>query len=174
MISLLILLQLSVIIFALSRHDKVDGILDNAWQRVYDNNPRILQDIETRLACCGYSSVGDRAVPKTSKYACRESPAFGYTVSCQRQIKGAYLDHEDLLLSVVTSIQFLQILALVAAVALWSQLPRSNEIEDRYRVEHSQRLLRGMREDQAQRGYRDTGGQGEEQERYGATEWSNR
>ncbi|KAI1314537.1 hypothetical protein EDD11_002012 [Mortierella claussenii] len=152
-----ILGTLSLIIYALTQHDNVDSLLDQAWDKAYEHNPRMLQDIETRLQCCGYASVGDRAIPKTSPFACRESPAFGYRSSCQQQLKQSYFRHENALLSFVIGIQFLQILALTATVTLWSQLPSGEEVEDRYRTEHSQRLLRGLQaEDQEQRRYRGT------------------
>jgi len=88
---------------------KVDDILDMAWQKAYDNNPQILQDLEISLGCCGYLSVGDRAIPKTSKYACRESPAFGYNVPCQKQLRQSYLRHQNAILGFVTGIQFVQV-----------------------------------------------------------------
>ncbi|KAF8930881.1 hypothetical protein BGZ58_007952 [Dissophora ornata] len=129
----------------------VDDILNNAWQNAYDQHPHTLQDLETRLGCCGFSSVGDRAIPKSSKYACRDSPAFGYNVPCQSQLKEAYQINENMLLSVVAAILLLQLMALASMVALWLQLPRNEEIEDRYRADHSERLLRGLQEEDSER-----------------------
>ncbi|KAF9363036.1 hypothetical protein BGX34_005013 [Mortierella sp. NVP85] len=151
----------------LSFNRTVDDILDMAWQKAYDNNPQILQDLEISLGCCGYLSVGDRAIPKMSKYACRESPAFGYNVPCQKQLRQSYLRHQNAILGFVTGIQFVQFLALASTVALWSQLPSEHQIEGQYREEHSRRLLQGLRdEDQAQR----TESRDENRGRYGTTD----
>jgi hypothetical protein len=84
-------------------------MLDKAWQKAYDTNERGLQDVETRLHCCGYESVMDRAVPKTSKDACIKSPAFGYKVSCKQQLQDAYYDHERLTIASITGIEALQV-----------------------------------------------------------------
>ncbi|KAI8357680.1 hypothetical protein B0O80DRAFT_424671 [Mortierella sp. GBAus27b] len=169
--SLLVLLQLGLIIYTLTRHYKVDDILDLAWQKAYDHEPRILQDLETSRGCCGYSSVGDRAIPKSSKYACRDSPAFGYDTSCQRQLRQSFLRHENTILGLVAGVQFLQLLALASAMLLWAHLPSDDQIEEQYRGEHSQRLLQGLREEDQQQGqpYRTSetlNGQGQ----YGATD----
>ncbi|ORZ28963.1 Tetraspanin family-domain-containing protein [Lobosporangium transversale] len=157
LVSFLVLLQLGLIIFALTQHDRVDLILDKAWERAYDRDPLLLQDLETRFHCCGFASVDDRAVPKDPSVTCRVSPAFGYTVPCKERLRESYLRHEASLLSVTGGTQFLQILALAATVVLWLQLPRDNEVEQLYRTEHSQRLLQGLRqEDQEQRQYRES------------------
>ncbi|KAF9182828.1 hypothetical protein BGZ51_009217 [Haplosporangium sp. Z 767] len=147
MLCFLVLFQLVVLIYALTQHDKVDTLMDKAWQNAYDNNPRTLQDIETRLQCCGYETVTDRAVPKTSKLACRQSPAFGYDVSCKDQLKDSYTRHEAAVLGAITAIEILQILALLSSMVLWSKLPTDDEIDEQYRREHSQRLFRGLRDE---------------------------
>lgn len=41
-------------------------------------------------------------------------------------------------------------MALVATMVLWSKLPHDDDIDAQYRAEHSQRLLRGLREDDQQ------------------------
>ncbi|KAF9964901.1 hypothetical protein BGZ70_005742 [Mortierella alpina] len=91
LLSILIVLQLFLLIYALTRHDQT------------------LQDLETRLHCCGYETVTDRAVPKTSKYACRDSPAFGYQTACKEQLKDAYSRHEGMFLGVIAGIEVLQV-----------------------------------------------------------------
>ncbi|KAF8942166.1 hypothetical protein BGZ47_006760 [Haplosporangium gracile] len=170
MLSILILLQLIFLIYALIRHDRVDMILDNAWQNAYETNERGLQDLETRLHCCGYENVKDRAVPKTSKKACINSPAFGYRVSCKQQLQDAYYDHERLTIAAITGIGALQLLALLATIALMKKLPSDDTIEDRYSTEHSQRLLRGLRsEDEGLAGYSDPSLSAEDRGGYGST-----
>ncbi|KAF9562834.1 CCA tRNA nucleotidyltransferase, mitochondrial [Mortierella alpina] len=109
LLSVLIVIQLFFLIYALTRHDQVDSILDKAWQKAYDNQPQTLQDLETRLHCCGYETVTDRAIPKTSKYACRDSPAFGYQTACKEQLKDAYSRHESAFLGVIAGIEVLQL-----------------------------------------------------------------
>ncbi|KAG0210560.1 hypothetical protein BGX28_009196 [Mortierella sp. GBA30] len=147
LLSMLVVLQLVILIYALTRHDQVDTILDKAWQNAYDNHPETLQDLETRLHCCGYETVDDRAVPKAYKNACRESPAFGYRTSCKKQLKHAYMRHEKVLIGTITGIEVLQILALVSTMVLFSKLPSYEEIGASYRSEHSQRVFRGLREE---------------------------
>lgn len=87
-------------------------MMDNAWQKAYDTNERALQDLETRLHCCGYENVTDRAVPKTYKEACINSPAFGYDVSCKQQLQDAYYDHERLTIAAITGVEALQVCVL--------------------------------------------------------------
>ncbi|KAG0381152.1 hypothetical protein BGX24_009099 [Mortierella sp. AD032] len=148
----------------------VDKMLDNSWQKAYDTNERALQDLETRLHCCGYETVTDRAVPKTSKDACIASPAFGYRVSCKQQLQESYEDHERLTIASITGIEGLQLLALLATIALLKMLPSDDTIEDRFSTEHSQRLLRGLRsEDESRTGYGNPSGTVDTRGGYGST-----
>ncbi|KAG0294247.1 hypothetical protein BGZ96_001550 [Linnemannia gamsii] len=170
MLSILVLLQLIFLIYAMIRHDRVDNLLDNAWQKAYDTNERGLQDLETRLHCCGYKSVMDRAVPKTFKDACIKSPAFGYSVSCRQQLQEAYYDHERLTIASITGVETLQLFALLAAIALLNRLPSDDTIENRFSTEHSQRLLRGLRaEDEGRAGNGDQFGSADTRGGYGST-----
>ncbi|KAK3844418.1 MAG: Tetraspanin family-domain-containing protein [Linnemannia gamsii] len=170
LLSILVLLQFIFLIFAMVRHDHVDKMLDNAWQKAYDTNERALQDLETRLHCCGYETVTDRAVPKTSKDACITSPAFGYRVSCKQQLQESYEDHERLTIASITGIEGLQLLALLATIALLKMLPSDDTIEDRFSTEHSQRLLRGLRsEDESRTGYGNPSGTVDTRGGYGST-----
>ncbi|KAF9360817.1 hypothetical protein BGX26_007579 [Mortierella sp. AD094] len=147
MVSILVISQFSLVIYTLAQQGKLASILDQAWQDSYDFRPRKLRDIETRLSCCGFSSVEDRAIPKTSPDACRRSPAFGYQISCQDQLVGSYAMNESAMLTCVACIQILQLLSLASAVVLWLQIPLDEVIEGQYSVEHSARLLRGLREE---------------------------
>ncbi|KAG0277050.1 hypothetical protein BGZ95_006601 [Linnemannia exigua] len=132
----------------------VDMMLNKAWQKAYDTNERGLQDLETHLHCCGYETLTDRAVPKTSKDACITSPAFGYRVSCKHKLQESYEEHERLTIASITVIEGLQLLALLATIAMLKMLPSDDTIEDRFSTEHSQRLLRGLRsEDESRAGY---------------------
>ncbi|KAF9084804.1 hypothetical protein BGX23_010196 [Mortierella sp. AD031] len=170
MLSILVLLQLIFLIYAMIRHDQVDKMLDNAWQKAYDTNERALQDLETRLQCCGYATVEDRAIPKTSKDACIRSPAFGYSVSCKQQLQEAYDAHERWTVASITGIEGLQLLALLATITLLKRLPSDDSIEDRYSTEHSQRLLRGLRsEDEGRSGYADQAESANARGGYGST-----
>jgi len=83
--------------------------MDSAWQAAYESDPRSLQDIETRLQCCGFAAIDDRAVPKDSKNACAHSPAFGYKVACKKQLRDAYSHHESTVLGVISAIEILQV-----------------------------------------------------------------
>ncbi|KAF9423336.1 hypothetical protein BGZ94_008325 [Podila epigama] len=121
----------------------VEGALDQAWQNAFDNHPKTLQDLEIRLHCCGFEDVTDRAVPKN----CRYSPAFGYETSCKAQLRESYMHHENMVITAITIVEALQILALVATMVLWSKLPRGDELDEQYRTEHSRSLLRGLQED---------------------------
>ncbi|OAQ32895.1 Tetraspannin-domain-containing protein [Linnemannia elongata AG-77] len=170
LLSILVVLQLTFLIYAMIRHDHVDIMMDNAWQKAYDTDERALQDLETRLHCCGYENVTDRAVPKTYKEACLNSPAFGYGVSCKQQLQDAYYDHERMIIAAITGVEALQLLALLATIALLKKLPSDDMIEDRYSAEHSQRLLRGLRnEDEGRAGYGDQSGTAETRGGYGST-----
>ncbi|GJJ74682.1 hypothetical protein EMPS_07040 [Entomortierella parvispora] len=147
LLAILVVLQLGLLIYGFSRHDQVDTLLDSAWQTAYDSDPRSLQDIETRLQCCGFASVDDRAVPKDSMKACARSPAFGYKVPCKNQLQQAYSRHEHAVLGVISVIEILQILALVAAVFLYKRIPSDDVLEFGRRSDHSRALLRGMRDE---------------------------
>ncbi|KAF9905805.1 hypothetical protein EC991_001281 [Linnemannia zychae] len=168
-LSILVLLQLIFLIYAMARHDHVDKILGNAWQKAYDTNERGLQDLETRLHCCGYESVTDRAVPKYRKDACITSPSFGYKVSCKHQLQEAYEDHERLAVASITGIEVLQLLALLATIALL-KFSSDDTIEERFSTEHSRRLLRGLRsEDEGRAGYDNQSGSTDTRGGYGST-----
>ncbi|KAG0016345.1 hypothetical protein BGZ81_011236 [Podila clonocystis] len=124
----------------------VDNLMDQAWQNAYVNNQRTLQDLELRLQCCGFSNKTDRAVPSD----CHKSPAFGFRTSCQKQLRDSFTRHENMVITAVTVVEILQILALIATLVLWSKLPRDDEVDAQYRSEHSQRLLQGLRDDDQQ------------------------
>ncbi|KAG0022717.1 hypothetical protein BGZ82_010941 [Podila clonocystis] len=146
LLSLLVLFQLVVIIYASIRHDKVDNLMDQAWQNAYVHNQRTLQDLELRLHCCGFSNKSDRAAPSN----CHKSPAFGFRTSCQKQLRDSFTRHENMVIATVTVVEILQIMALVATIVLWSKLPHDDEVDAQYRSEHSQRLLQGLRDDDQQ------------------------
>ncbi|KAF9145320.1 hypothetical protein BGX30_009570 [Mortierella sp. GBA39] len=166
---ILVLLQLIFLIYAMIRHDHVDSVMDNAWQKAYDTNERTLLDLETRFHCCGFEKVTDRAVPKTYKEACINSPAFGYNVSCKQQLQNAFYSHERLTIAAITGVVALQLLALTT-IALVKRLLSDDTIEDRFSAEHSQRLLRGLRsEDEGRTGYGDQSGSAETRGDYGST-----
>ncbi|KAF9305727.1 hypothetical protein BGZ74_009176 [Mortierella antarctica] len=147
LLSLLVLFQLVVILYASVRHDKVDNLMDQAWQNAYVHNERTLQDLEIRLHCCGFSNKTDRAVPSN----CHQSPAFGFHTSCQKQLRDSFTRHENMVIVTVTVVEILQLVALVATMVLWSKLPHDDDVDAQYRHEHSQRLLQGLRDDDQQR-----------------------
>ncbi|KAG0089923.1 hypothetical protein BGZ92_003979 [Podila epicladia] len=147
LLSLLVLFQLVVILYASVRHDKVDDLMDQAWQNAYVHNQRTLQDLEIRLHCCGFSNKTDRAVP----FNCHQSPAFGFHTSCQKQLRDSFTRHENMVIVTVAVVEILQLLALVATMVLWSKLPHDDDVDAQYRREHSQRLLQGLRDDDQER-----------------------
>ncbi|KAG0054775.1 hypothetical protein BGZ83_010451 [Gryganskiella cystojenkinii] len=147
LLSILVALQLGFLIYGFIRQDKVDVLLDGAWQNAYETNPRSLQDIETRLQCCGYATVDDRAIPKDSKDACLLSPAFGYKISCKDQLRDSYLNHESAVMGVVAATEVLQVLALIATASLLNKIPHDGNVDFQRRNEHSRALLRGMCEE---------------------------
>ncbi|KAF9209758.1 hypothetical protein BGZ49_001400 [Haplosporangium sp. Z 27] len=152
----------------------IGSMLDQTWQNSYDNSARKLKQIETSLYCCGFSSIEDRAIPKSSPDACRKSRAFGYQVPCQDQLKESYDIHSSATLTCVICIQALQLLALVFAIALWPQIPRDDELEGQYLVEHSERVLRGLQEEDQEQRQQSNAGPSQGQERgYGSISTSN-
>ncbi|KAF9934854.1 hypothetical protein FBU30_010827 [Linnemannia zychae] len=145
LLTILVVLQLVFLAYIMIRHDHMDILLDKAWQNLYDTNERALQDLETRLHCCGYQSVVDRAVPMDSRDACIKSPAFGYNTPCKKQLQQTYGTYELLTIVSITSIECLQLLALLATIALWRRLPSDDSIDGYLSAESSQRLLDGLR-----------------------------
>ncbi|KAF9303707.1 hypothetical protein BGZ91_009064, partial [Linnemannia elongata] len=86
------------------------------------------------------------------------------------QLQDAYYDHERMTIAAITGVEALQLLALLATIALLKKLPSDDTIEDRYSAEHSQRLLRGLRnEDEGRAGYGDQSGTAETRGGYGST-----
>ncbi|KAG0344282.1 hypothetical protein BG004_004595 [Podila humilis] len=118
----------------------IGDLMDHAWQKAYNNNKQTIQDLETRLQCCGYADITDRSAPAN----CANSPAFGYTTSCKARIYDTLTYRQNATITIVTAIELLQIMALTAGLVLWSKLPRENEIDSRYRDEHSRRILQGL------------------------------
>ncbi|KAF8985071.1 hypothetical protein BGZ46_006033 [Entomortierella lignicola] len=174
MVSFLVITQLGFIIYTIVQHGKIGSMLDQTWQNSYNNSARKLKQIETSLSCCGFSSIEDRAIPKSSPDACRKSRAFGYQVPCQDQLKESYDIHSSATLTCVICIQALQLLALVSAIALWPQIPRDDEVEGQYLVEHSERVLRGLQEEDQEQRQQSNAGPSQGQERgYGSISTSN-
>ncbi|KAF9175532.1 hypothetical protein BGX21_000722 [Mortierella sp. AD011] len=170
-LSTLVISLFGLVIYTLVQQAKLGSILDKAWQDSYDLHPRKLKDIETRLSCCGFSSVEDRSVPKTSPDACWKSPAFGYQTSCQDPLMESYAMNKSVTLTCVICIEILQLLSLASAAVLWLQIPLDEVIEGQYSAEHSARLLRGLQEeDQGRRRQSNaSSSQVQEQAGYGST-----
>ncbi|KAF9436868.1 hypothetical protein BGZ76_002710 [Entomortierella beljakovae] len=127
----------------------IDSALDHIWQDSYDHNPRKLKKIERELVCCGFSSLDDRSVPKSSPFACRDSASYGYNIPCQVQLKQAYGKIEYSSFICLVGILVLQLLTLAALVLHWFQVPPEAEIEVQTQEEHNRSLLRDWdREDQ--------------------------
>ncbi|CAG8706964.1 7910_t:CDS:2, partial [Cetraspora pellucida] len=105
----------------------VERILDTWWQAAYDDNPRIIRDIEDKYSCCGFRNVTDRAVPKKRPDACVKSSWFGYDRPCLDVLTQSYKHH--------------QVIALISAYILIMNLPTSEQRDREYRAEH-ERLIK--------------------------------
>ncbi|CAI2188737.1 3912_t:CDS:2 [Funneliformis geosporum] len=133
------------IIFAaviLADRANVEDILNNAWQKAYDDHPSIIRDVEDEYSCCGFRNVTDRAVPKSSPDACVNSPWFGYDRPCLDNLSRAYRSHHTMLGVWGIILAIIQILALISSYILIAFLPNARERENQYLSEHD-RIVRG-------------------------------
>ncbi|CAG8559691.1 34097_t:CDS:2 [Gigaspora margarita] len=122
-------------------------VLDTWWQVAYNDNPRIIRDIEDKYSCCGFSNVTDRAVPKKSPDACTKSSWFGYDKPCLQVLTSAYKHHQIAIGVWVIILAFIQILALIAAYVLLVNLPTPEQRDRDYRTEHERLIKMGRNVD---------------------------
>lgn len=80
----LLLVQLVMSTMVLARQADIDYLLNDAWDRHYRHDQDRLQRVERAYACCGWSSVRDRPVPRD----CIDNAKFGFVVSCRDRIVG--------------------------------------------------------------------------------------
>ncbi|KAI9152396.1 hypothetical protein H9P43_009186 [Blastocladiella emersonii ATCC 22665] len=89
-LAVLALANLVVAAVALNELADVDGILDGAWQRGYDWYPAQLREVQTRIACCGFRTMIDRAIPRLRRDDCIQSREFGYRTPCFPALSESY------------------------------------------------------------------------------------
>ncbi|CAG8650962.1 11135_t:CDS:2 [Funneliformis caledonium] len=143
MLLILIIAQIIIAIVVLADRANVEDILNNAWQKAYDDHPSIIRDIEDEYSCCGFKNITDRAVPKSSPDACVNSPWFGYDRPCLENLSRAYRSHNTMLGVLGIILAIIQILALISAYILIAFLPNAREREYQYLSEHD-RIVRGF------------------------------
>ncbi|CAG8741051.1 5305_t:CDS:2, partial [Racocetra persica] len=119
----------------------VERFLDTWWQTAYDDNPRVLRDIEDKYSCCGFRNVTDRAVPKRRPDACVKSSWFGYDKPCLDVLTLSYQNHQTALGVWGIILAIIQILALISAYILIVNLPTPEQRDREYRAEH-ERLIK--------------------------------
>ncbi|KAF0553305.1 Tetraspannin-domain-containing protein [Gigaspora margarita] len=144
---LLIVLQIIAAIITLADTQNVEKVLDTWWQVAYNDNPRIIRDIEDKYSCCGFSNVTDRAVPKKSPDACTKSSWFGYDKPCLQVLTSAYKHHQIAIGAWGIILAFIQILALIAAYVLLVNLPTPEQRDRDYRTEHERLIKMGRNVD---------------------------
>jgi hypothetical protein len=136
----LVLAQAITTIFTFSNTDKVDESLEQAWMRAYMHRPKLIRRIEDEYSCCGYRNIYDHAVPDN----CSANPYYGYEVSCFTQLLGAYKSNQTSIGVVGALIGIVQIVALLAALAMIHYLPPQNE-RDKSNREGYERLVASKR-----------------------------
>ncbi|OZJ03607.1 hypothetical protein BZG36_03698 [Bifiguratus adelaidae] len=137
----LILFQAVIVTYTLANMNKIEDVLDTAWQNAYDHHPKLLRDIQNEYSCCGFRSPTDRALPKSAPDACLKSKNFGYEDSCLEQLSEAYKNHQTAISIAGIVIAVIQLGSLLATWALIQRLPLvERQREEEYLEEH-QRLV---------------------------------
>ncbi|CAG8566456.1 20265_t:CDS:2 [Cetraspora pellucida] len=103
----------------------VERILDTWWQAAYDDNPRIIRDIE------------DKKRPD----ACVNSSWFGYDRPCLDVLTLSYKHHQVAFGVWGIILAIIQVIALISAYILIVNLPTSEQRDREYRAEH-ERLIK--------------------------------
>ncbi|KAJ1650872.1 hypothetical protein IWQ61_008429 [Dispira simplex] len=137
---LLVLIQLMLALYAVVHQVTVQVGLDVAWQNAYDRHPKLLRDIQDEYGCCGFKTVQDRAIPKTSPNACVESPVFGYNRPCFEVLQRGYQTELRVLVISEFVLIICQALALLCVTIMYKQLTRREEevvAEERRPLLHS-------------------------------------
>jgi len=139
----LVLAQAITTIFTFSNTDKVDESLEQAWQRAYLNRPKLIRRIEDEYSCCGYRNIYDHAVPDN----CASNPYYGYEVSCFTQLLDAYRSNQTSIGVAGAVIGIVQIVALLAALAMIHYMPPQNE-RDKSARQGYERLVASKRSEE--------------------------
>jgi len=136
----LVLAQAITAIFTFSNTDKVDESVEQAWLRAYLNHPKLIRRIEDEYSCCGYRNIYDHAVPDN----CSSNPFYGYEVSCFTQLLDAYRSNQTSIGVAGALIGIVQIVALLAALAMIHYMPPQDE-RDRSTRQGYERLVASKR-----------------------------
>jgi len=147
---ILVIVQVIAAIVTLVDSQNVERVLDNAWEKAYQEHPAIIRDIEDEYACCGFRNTTDRAIPKRTPESCVESPWFGYNRPCLASLENSYRRHHTMLAVWGIILAIIQILALISAYLLIMFLPTPEERERIYRAEHERLVRIGRGEDPEQ------------------------
>ncbi|KAJ3362612.1 hypothetical protein GGF32_005852 [Allomyces javanicus] len=145
MIGLLALvgIQIVIAVIALANKGAVDSLMDEAWQKAYDEHPRVLRDVQEEYGCCGFRYTTDRAIPKSTPDACLKSVEFGYQVSCYRALIGGYKNIQTIVGAAGIILSAIQLIGVFLTYLLIRNLPAKDEQHEQHRYLHPEqrRLL---------------------------------
>lgn len=140
---LLLMVQLIMSTAVLARQADVDYLLNDAWNRHYRHDQDRIERVEKAYACCGFSSVRDRPVPKD----CIDNDAFGFVVSCRDRLVGPVRRAVGVIGWAGMAVAGLMAVAIALAVALYGETVFGGDDEGGYeregaRMSEARQLLR--------------------------------
>ncbi|KAF9999160.1 Tetraspanin [Entomortierella chlamydospora] len=113
-----IALQITVGAIAFVYRDHGNEVLDNAWERVYKTDPRVIQDLESFFQCCGFEHVFDRPVPVT----CAIDHHF--MVGCRESIQTAFQDSLQAIGVIGAILGGIELVSLLGATVLFHRFDK--------------------------------------------------
>ncbi|KAF9923446.1 Tetraspanin [Linnemannia zychae] len=131
-----IALQITVGAIAFVYRNQGNEVLDEAWDRVFRSDPRVIQDLETFFQCCGFEHVLDRPVPITCAIDRR------YTAGCRENIQTAFQDSLQAIGVIGAILGSLELVSLLGAVVLFHRFDKQKYVRER--VDGEESLVRAL------------------------------
>ncbi|CAG8476003.1 13403_t:CDS:2 [Ambispora leptoticha] len=97
---ILVISQIAVGSLAFSYRQDVDSILEKTWSTAFQENPKLIINLEKYLQCCGFDDITDRAVPP----------------NCSREFKFDVPCHDSMRVALMNSLQTIGVVGVVLGI----------------------------------------------------------
>ncbi|KAG0079425.1 hypothetical protein BGZ90_002630 [Linnemannia elongata] len=131
-----IALQITVGAIAFVYRNQGTEVLDDAWDRVFRSDPRVILDLESFFQCCGFEHVLDRPVPITCAIDRR------YTAGCRENIQTAFQDSLQAIGVIGAILGGIELVSLLGAAVLFHRFDKQRYQREREDGEES--LVRAL------------------------------
>ncbi|KAI9295845.1 hypothetical protein K502DRAFT_303227 [Neoconidiobolus thromboides FSU 785] len=140
----LVLFQAGTFLYTFFTGLSANDILEAAWDKAYKESPRILKAVEQEFECCGFKTILDRAVPKSSPVTCSTSPLYGYKTSCYAVLMDNYREASVLITTISVIIIIIQATTLAVTWIMAEKTPTEAERRVALLDEHSRLVADGQ------------------------------